>query len=213
MWTTLYGKNCLKVKIITGYGPHPTGGPTSYVAQLRTQMLAKSDSRNPRVAFWEDLKARLLKWKNEGNQIIAAGDWNKCSKVDNLCKYFDEVNMIESYRHIHRPPPDTVNNKSTRAIDTFWTSRSLQIRQAGYSDYGDGVCKLHRVHWIDVTFISAFGQTIPNVISPKFKLVKYDDVTIRKRFNKSYESQIVQNKTLDRAKQLYANLIPSQALS
>jgi len=52
---------------------------------------------------------------------------------------------------------------------------------------------------IDVTFISAFGQTIPNVISPKFEMVKCDDVTIRQRFNKSYESQIAQNRTMDRA--------------
>ena len=95
----------------------------------------------------------------------------------------------------------------------FWTSRSLQIHQAGYLDYGDRVCKLHRVHWIDVTFISTFGQTIPNVIAPKFKMVKYDNLTIRKKFNKSYETQIVQNKTLHRVTKLCANLIPLQALS
>ena len=167
-WTTLYGKDCIKVKILTGYGPHAQGGPASYVAQLRTQMLKKEDLRHPRIAFWEDLKTLLLQWKEEGNQIIAAGDWNKCSKTDNLREFFDLVNMVESYRILHGTPPDTVLNKSSRTIDTFWTSRLLQIQQSGYLDYGDGVCKLHRIQWIDVTFISAFGQTIPNVISPTF---------------------------------------------
>ena len=89
----------------------------------------------------------------------------------------------------------------------------MQIQQSGYSDYGKGVCKLHRVQWINVTFISAFGQTIPNVISPRFKMVKCDDVAIREKFNKSYERQIVEDKTLHRAATLFANLIPSQAMS
>ena len=121
--------------------------------------------------------------------------------------------MVESYRNIHGPPPDTVNNNSTRAIDAFWTPRSSQIRQAGHSDCGDRVCELHRVHWIDVMFISAFGQTIPNVIAPKFKMVKCDDMTIREKFNKSHETQIVQNGTPHRATKLFANLVPSQASS
>ena len=116
-------------------------------------MLEKKDLRHPRTAFWEDLQTLLLKCKEEDNQIIAVGDWNRHSEVDKLGEFFDNVNMVESYKCLHKPPPDAVNNESTRAINTFWTSRSLQIRQAGYSDYGDGVCKLHRVNWIDVTFI------------------------------------------------------------
>ena len=127
-WTTLCGKECTKVKIITGCSPHAQGGPASCVAQLRTQMLKKEDLQNPRLAFWEDLKLLLLKWKEEGNQMIAAGDWNKCSENNDPREFFDVVDMVESHRILHGTPPDAVHNKNSRTIDTFWTSHLLQIR-------------------------------------------------------------------------------------
>ena len=80
-----------------------------------------------------DLQTLLLKWKEDGNQIIATG------KVDKLGEIFDKVNMVESYGCLHGLPPDMVKNESTRVIDTFWTSISSQIWQAGYLDCGDGV--------------------------------------------------------------------------
>ena len=44
-------------------------------------------------------------------------------------------------------------------------------------------------------------------------MVKYDDVAIREKFNKSYKRQIVEDKSPHRAATLFANLIPLQAMS
>ena len=93
-------------------------GRQNYSVKIRrtglcAQMLKKEDLRNPRLAFWEDLKILLLKWKEEGNQIIAAGDWNKCSKNNDLREFFDVVNMVESHRILHGTPPDAVHKESS----------------------------------------------------------------------------------------------------
>ena len=114
-----------------------------------------------------------------------------------LSKY----DLKECFRELHGTPQPT-RKDSTRTIDSIWCSSSLKIRQAGYSPYGDGISKDHRIEWIDVTAVSAFGCNVPKVIAPVFKQVRYDNPKIRKKFNELYKQKLHDNGALERTKSL-----------
>ena len=104
---TLYGKKDLKIKIVSVYGPHESGGPKSAYAQQRVQLLEMNDHRHPKKAFWEDLGKRLEKWSTDGFQIIVGSDWNKCSNHENLELLLSKYDLKECFRELHGTPKPT----------------------------------------------------------------------------------------------------------
>ena len=77
-WTSvvLKGKGHIKTRIVSIYAPHKKGGPLSAVSQHRTYYLSQQQTDHSHKIFWNELTKQLIKWKDNGEQLILGGNWN-----------------------------------------------------------------------------------------------------------------------------------------
>ena len=118
-------------------------------------MLGKGDTRNPRQAFWEDLRKDLKQWKEQGDQLIVMLDANNDVRsllVTNKLEdsYLDLVNVHLSE---HEPDIPATHTKGFNPIDRIWATRGLSIKVYGYRGIGQGMGGDHHLLWIDINYV------------------------------------------------------------
>ena len=72
-WMKITGKHDYTTRVVTVYSPASSGRGVSTVY---TQQLTHLGT-DPIEAFYKDLGTVILKWQEEGDQLIIMGDWNE----------------------------------------------------------------------------------------------------------------------------------------
>ena len=83
--------------------------------------------------------------------------------METICK---ELNLKNVYAQLH-PQIPTTRYPGSKCINFLLTSAGIEISKAGYTNKGGGASDDHRAMWIEVSYSSAIGTSIPKVINPK----------------------------------------------
>ena len=89
----------------------------------------------PRQAIMYDLRTEMLKWKEDGDQIITMGNAYVESKY--ITDLFDKLGMRELIikRHGKTITDTTIGNRLGQAIYGIWVTRGVNIIAGGYFPY------------------------------------------------------------------------------
>lgn len=112
--TQFRGKGDLKLRVVTAYCPHDSGGDQSVYGQHRFNFNALGKPRVPRKAFWEDLTEAIKQWITDGDQLVVMGDWNEDVR-DVKRKHLGPLGLTEPIVDKHGPAP--TDQRGSKAID------------------------------------------------------------------------------------------------
>jgi hypothetical protein len=104
----MYGKDGTSLVIITGYrvcdaNLSTSGASTAFHQQWHLLRLAGDKNPNPRKQFIADLTAEIIKWQNEGADIILGEDFNERmgETQDGLAKLVTKCNLVDPHAINH----------------------------------------------------------------------------------------------------------------
>jgi hypothetical protein len=166
-WTKFRGRDNHVLKVYCAYCPNPPSGPLSVFAQQQNALLHQQDSRNPRVAFAQDICQDINESLARQEKIILSLDGNSDMRDSPLATALKNCSMTEALlqRHVFSGPSTFRRNNTRTPIDGIWTSPGISIPVGGYLDYD---CIIpgadHRTLWIDVSFVNALGHVMPAII-------------------------------------------------
>jgi hypothetical protein len=167
-WTLFRGQHGIRVRMITGYRPcmDYSDKPGSVYSQHEYYLNKKKDSRDPRLAFYEDLDLDVRVWLAAGDLIIIGLDANENVRQGTTAQYMDKWGLkdVHECTHPHLSPVATQNtNHNNIPVDVLWCSPGLPITAAGMTGFGalsiDSVD--HRMLWVDIPHEFLFGFNPP----------------------------------------------------
>ena len=197
-WQRLRGKGGASIRIVTAYRPSGRGKTESVAAQHIRYFDSIKRDIEPIAAFYEDLKAELKTWINDGDQVVVMGDFNEDVRGSHLADFFgdDDLKLREVIieKHGDEGPETCIRNESKIPIDGIFCTPGLSILAGGYLPYHDGPKSDHRFLWIRMAVQIAFGHLAPptqphyirrlNQKDPRGKK-KYKEVVRRKMRRKN----------------------------
>jgi hypothetical protein len=164
------GRNGHMTRVVSIYRPcHGNIGAASVHAQHDRYFKGKEElDRNPQVALYEDLLlVEVMKWKEEGDRLILAGDMIEDVSTGLTNAFFTALGLREVIleRHAkHSPPATNKNNNSRQPIDGIWASYELEVTAAGYQPFGEGCESNHRLVWAHFhTILPLDRKALPNI--------------------------------------------------
>lgn len=98
-------------------------------------------------------------------------------------------------------------------IDFFLTTVGLHITKSRYTRSGGGVSKDHCAQWIEITYASALGVSVPKVIHSTINRINFQDPGVVKLFNHNYSNNLLQEQVLQLLNMLHKSIIPGNKLT
>lgn len=166
-WTRYKGKNSHFLRIVTAYRINPPAGPYIVYAQQQQYFSLQNDTRCPRKVFLEDLCKELSQFSTKGDHIILLIDRNSSMKSSDLTIALQGVLLCEVLldHYGFNGPEKCSKNTSRTPIDGIWTTAGILIKAGGYFAYDEvSPSTDHRCLWVDLSFTSAFGHTMPPIV-------------------------------------------------
>lgn len=193
--STLYrGKQNIKTRIVTAYRPVKSGqvgSSTTYRQQQRAYNKHNKED-DPRDAFLQDLGNQIQRWKNAGEQVILLMDANDDVRGNKIRTWAQANGLIERLNQEGDPTVAT-HNRGSKPIDGIFTTEGIDIVKRGYLAHGD-MPSDHRLGFIDIRYITAFGHKMEPINIPGARRLKTDDPRILNRWIKCYEKLIKKSK-------------------
>ena len=185
-WTRFQGSYGRYLRIVSVYCP---GRDTrklnsAYMHQYRYS-LRKRGGKCPRELLLEDLQSDIKKWKDQGDSIIIAGDFNEDIRSDTLDDWKERVGLqdvLMERMDDNEKLPNTYN-RGVNPIDTILCTVGINVHKAGYLPFGDGVGD-HRPLFMDVTIASTLGVKLPTPKAMSARRLKTLDPRVVKKYNK-----------------------------
>ena len=119
--------------IITAFQPFRSrkyGYGTSYNQQWRF-WLGKGVTTCPRTLFWENLRDKLIEWRQNGDRILLLIDTNEDMSDGHLQQSFSRtLGMSDVVREVGGVAPTSTYHRGTRQIDGAWATEDLQVTRA-----------------------------------------------------------------------------------
>ena len=199
-WTKYRGQHNVILRVVSAYRPvlNKTGALGVY-NQHRRLLYDNDDDRCPRLAMIEDLCAEVLRWMEEGDQILLGMDINDNVTLQSVRQPFRDIGLEEVITHRHQGPVPSTYNRGLAPIDGIFASSTLQDVSCGYLAFGDGVPSDHRCLWIDIPYSIAFGHDIPPCVKPSARRLKCTDPRTVKQYLDYYEAFVKQHHLAERA--------------
>jgi hypothetical protein len=167
------------------------GNEHSVYAQHQWYFDEKRDNICPREAFTRDLCEELNLWLVMGDQVVIALDSNDDMKQGMVEKAFCGRNLCKVIMEWHGQNAPPMTDNGLRVINGIWVTPLIRIKQGGYLVGGEAMPQTnHRVLWIDITYKSMYGHTLPPIICPIAKWLKLLDPRIVQRYIKTYHEWI-----------------------
>jgi hypothetical protein len=204
-WTRYRGKQDHTLRKITAYRPNPPGGPFTVYTQHQHHFNTINDGRCPRIAFLQDLCTDIETFKEEGDHIVLLIDGNSNMRCSDLKEKLTTCHLREVLLQKHGPHgPSTYRRNNQRIpIDGIWTSPNITISAGGYFAYDEVFLNTdHRCLWIDITYIQAFGHTMPAIVKPSARRLHCRDPRIVNNFTRLYESFILKHNLIQHTEHL-----------
>jgi hypothetical protein len=178
-WTRYRGRSDHTLRIISAYHPNPpTPGPFTVYAQHNALFNSQNKPRCPRATFLEDLKEELQGFLAEGDHIILMLDGNCNMKQSDLVEMLSSLLFSELLltRHGYDSPSTFKRNTQHIPIDRIWGTPGIDIKAGGYFQFDEVFVNTdHRCLWMDITFINAFGHSMPPLFRPKARRLHCKD--------------------------------------
>ena len=134
-WTRYRGKRDITLRVICAYCPCKpyTVGISSAYSQHQRIFNISNDTRCPRDAILEDLKEKIIKWRDEeGDQIILMMDCNEDTHGPHMRQWLTTCglcNMINDTTDVQTP---ATQHKGTFPIDGIFLSNTLYPVRKGF---------------------------------------------------------------------------------
>ncbi len=205
VWTRYRGKNNQTLRIVVAYRPNPPGGPFTVYAQHNTYFNSIGQPQCPRKAFLTDLRTDLQKFMEEGDHIILMIDGNSNMKQSDLRNTLSSLTLKEVIldKHGLQGPSTFRRNNTKNPIDGIWATPSINISAGGYFDYDELILNTdHRCLWIDISYITAFGHTMPAIIKPSARRLHCRDPRLVDNYVRIFKKIIVQHNLLSKVRKL-----------
>ncbi len=172
----------MKLRIITIYRPVYSTGTLSAYQQQRNILLDNDIDTCPRTQLLLELRDCVVKWKNQGEQIIVMGDFNEDIQGSTIRNFFATLDMKELILDMH---PDLIINTfagGSTQIDGIFATRNITANNGGYTELPWGLKSDHRMLWVDLDLNQLFGdQNIP-MWKPNIRRLKCNDPRVVKRY-------------------------------
>jgi hypothetical protein len=152
--------------------------------------------------FWEDLWSQVDTWREEGNQLIMAGDWNTDVRNKEFLQPFLERSMVPAITHQHGTQGPETFSGGSMPIDEIFCSSSLQVKAAGYLQHRQATGD-HGTIWIDVTTDSFLGVDRQPLPSYKARRLKCQDPRIVAKYNTVLEKYLTKHGAYKRVFKLF----------
>ena len=196
-WVKVTGKQNCVTRFVTVYCPKPTGKGMNTVYEQQLEYLKK----DPTAAFWEDLAHTIVKWQNEGNQLVIMGDWNEAIVNGNLTEWMNTFGLTEAITGIHGSDPPPTYQRGSDAIDGIFVSSTVHVKQAGYLGFGQ-IPGDHRGIWVDVSHKTILGYKMSDIPTASSRRLKLDDPRIVDRYCELLDGYLAAHKVYSRLRRL-----------
>jgi hypothetical protein len=210
-WTLLRGKENKLTRVVSVYVPciARTFGCRKVYCQQQKALLKMGKVGSVLKVFWEDLWSQVDTWREEGNQLIMAGDWNTDVQNKEFLQPFLERSMVPAITHQHGTQGPETFSGGSMPIDEIFCSSSLQVQAAGYLQHGQATGD-HRPIWIDVTTDSFLGADRQPLPSYKARRLKCQDPRIVVKYNTVCSNLLQTTATINHVQEL--TTVPSRSI-
>lgn len=194
-WTRYAGAGGVHLRIVVGYRPNHRGGKGSVFNQQERLLLKEDNLCNPRQAFWDNLRQDLKQWKEKGDQLIVMLDANDNIRSQAVTKELEdsELNLYNVHLLEHGLDTPPTHADGSNPINGIWATRGLSIDACGYRGIGWGMGGDHRLLWLDVNYVQAFGSVLPNVVRPPARRLKLCNPRVVKRYLVALKAFLIQH--------------------
>ena len=184
-WIRFQGSYGRYLRIVSVYRPCRSENDNSaYMAQYRYSLRFR-EGRCPRELLLIDLLQDITAWKEQGDSIIVAGDFNEDIRSELFEMWKEDTGLEDVFMErnggIHKLPPTF--NRGSNPIDTIMCTAGFQVVKAGYLSFGEGVGD-HRPLFMDVTIASTLGVNVSVPTTMAARRLKLLDPRIVKKYNK-----------------------------
>jgi hypothetical protein len=97
----------------------------------------------------------------------------------------------------HGRPALATHNRGSAPIDSFFASFGLEFSYCGYLGFGFILPTDHCTPWGDISYVQAFGHSMPPIVWPKARRLRCLDPRIRNAYLDKYEELITEHHLLD----------------
>ena len=176
-WMKITGKHDYTTRIVTVYSPASSGRG---VLTVYTQQLTHLGT-DPIEAFYEDLGASILKWQENGEQLIIMGDWNEDIQSPNIRQWMNVFGLEEAITQQHKGRAPATFQQGKRPLDGIFVSPNLTLERSGYLPFGT-LPGDHRGIWVDIEKKYVFGYTVADTPIATARRLKLQDPRVVKRY-------------------------------
>ncbi len=132
-------------------------------------------------------------------------DRNESMLSGRLYQALIECNLREAITSKHGQPraPTVINNETDCPIGGIWCSRDIETLRGGYLPFTALAPRTnHRTLWIELSFTTAFGHNMPDIIRPKMRHLQCSDPRSVDNYIRKYKKSILDQDLLQRVRQL-----------
>jgi Reverse transcriptase (RNA-dependent DNA polymerase) len=177
------GKGDLRLIIATLYRPVQAEGAMTAYQQHKSILLQNGCTDCPRANLFLVLKEQIIQWKQDGYQIIVAGDFNEDVRSNNVKNFFAQLSMEELIIKQHGTNiPNTYINGST-PIDGIFATIGIIPQFSGYTPFTWGMYSDHRLLWVDLDMTLILGSNAPPLWKPQARRMKCENPQTIQAFN------------------------------
>ena len=210
-WCTVKGKHEKKTTIISIYRPENT--QSIYARQLAKLRRTGRTELSAEKSWFDDLEELIREKKNEGNEIIIAGDFNNDlndskSKVN---KYMKTMGMREILINRYGKGPPTHQRGST-TIDGIYATSGIEAIQGGYVEEFDSPGD-HRFIWIDICQSEIIGQPQESKQPPVSRRATSKIPSVKAKFGEVLENHVNEHYLYEKINQIYDKAVENKALT
>ena len=178
-WIKFTGKQQYKTRVVTVYSPASSG---KGAATVYTQQLSHL-CEDPVKIFYRDLARSILKWQDEGEQLILMGDWNEDIQSPNIQRWMSLFGLVEAVTEIHEGRAPATYHRGKRPIDGIFVSPNLIPERAGYLPFGM-LPGDHRGIWMDIESKYFYGHTMADTPIAEARRLKMNDPRVVSKYLK-----------------------------
>jgi hypothetical protein len=205
-WTQYRGKRNISVKVYTVY--HPVENKHDEYSAYQQQLdffYEQGREVDPRKVLIDELCVELKAVLDKGEQVVVILDANEDIRRGYAQEQFEKIGLVEAIIDRHGDAPPTYD-RGSKPIDGIFVSPTLRGCRCGYEAFGDGPPGItHRLIWIDIPVVNAFGNVLT---STKFKArrLKNFDPRVTERYLATYKKFIKEHKLDERVDNLKARI-------
>ena len=96
--------------------------------------------------------------------------------------------ILEAHDHRNAPP---THQRGSKPIDGIWATAGISSTACGYCEFGKGFPGDHRLLWIDIDYVSAFGCLSPPLNRPKARRVSMKNPRSVKKFRNITSNSLI----------------------